>query len=325
MKPKRAVLLLLALAMVLSLAGCREPEKLNDTPPDIWPGELTSQTAASVPESPVPNDPLPDAGPSDAPRFNYVDIPAYDGLPWTEVNGSTPYFTGTDLVGTSFEAYSSLDELGRCGTAYACVGTDTMPDEDRGYIGMVRPSGWHTATYPDIIPEKYLYNRCHLIGHQLTGEDANERNLVTGTRAMNIDGMLPFENQVAEYVGSTGNHVLYRVTPVFVDDELVARGVLMEGYSVEDLGYGICFCVFAYNVQPGIIIDYATGDSREDPDYVPETPETATYVLNTNTRRFHLPDCEAVSSISEKNRDDTSDDRAGLVARGYLPCGICNP
>ena len=164
----------------------------------------------------------------------------------------------------SSESYSKLDRLGRCRTAFACIGTDIMPTEKRGSIGMVKPSGWHTVRYDNLVEGKYLYNRCHLIAYQLSGENANERNLITGTRYMNTEGMLPFENKVADYVRSTKNHVLYRVAPVFKGTELVARGVQMEAYSVEDRGEGICFNVFVYNVQPGIEIDYASGDSHEE-------------------------------------------------------------
>lgn len=190
------------------------------------------------------------------------DVPEYCGLPYTEINNNIPSFTEEMMTAKSSENYSSLDKLGRCGAAFACIGTDIMPTEKRGSIGMVKPSGWHTARYDDLIEGKYLYNRCHLIGFQLSGENANERNLITGTRYMNTEGMLPFENTVRDYVRSTENHVLYRVTPLFKDSELVARGVQMEAYSVEDNGEGICFNVFVYNVQPGIEIDYSTGDSR---------------------------------------------------------------
>lgn len=171
-------------------------------------------------------------------------------------------FSEDDMQRESFEEYSDLDSLGRCGQAYALIGTETMPDEDRGSIGQIKPSGWHTVRYDDLIDGKYLYNRCHLIGFQLAGENANEKNLITGTRYMNVDGMLPFENQVADYVETTGNHVLYRVTPVFEGDELVARGVQMEALSVEDDGQGVAFNVFVYNVQPGVDIDYQTGESQ---------------------------------------------------------------
>ena len=185
----------------------------------------------------------------------------YAGQAYEEVNNNQPFFQEEDMTTEPFETYSELDWLGRCGVAYANICLELMPTEERGEIGSVKPSGWHTAKYPDIIPDMYLYNRCHLIGYQLAGENANEKNLITGTRYLNVNGMLPFENQVAEYVKETGNHVLYRVTPQFSGNNLVADGVLMEAYSVEDSGAGVCFCVFVYNVQPGIEIDYATGDS----------------------------------------------------------------
>ncbi len=193
--------------------------------------------------------------------FDPVTVPTYDGEAYVEVNDNLPFFTEEDLSEESFETYSELDELGRCGTAYANIGQDLMPTEPRGEIGAVRPSGWHTVKYEGI-DGNYLYNRCHLIAYQLAGENANEKNLITGTRYLNTQGMLPLENQVADYVKETGNHVLYRVTPIFEGDNLLSSGVLMEGYSVEDGGEGICFCVYAYNVQPDIRIDYATGDSE---------------------------------------------------------------
>ena len=191
------------------------------------------------------------------------DIPAYSGTPYVAINNNNPNFTDEDLTTTSYEYYSELDHLGRCGVVYACVGKDLMPTEDRGSISHVKPSGWQTVKY-DNVSGKYLYNRSHLIGHQLAGEDANEKNLITGTRYMNVDGMLPFENMVADYVKETGNHVMYRVTPIYEGDNLVASGVQMEAKSVEDQGDGVLFHVFCYNVQPGIRIDYATGESSLD-------------------------------------------------------------
>lgn len=185
----------------------------------------------------------------------------YCGETFVEVNGNVPYFTEEDITTESFEYYSELDDLGRCGVTCANIGKDLMPTEERGEIGMVKPTGWHTVKYPEVIEDLFLYNRCHLIGYQLSGENANEKNLITGTRYFNTQGMLPFENEVAGYVRKTGNHVLYRVTPIFEGDNLVAEGVLMEAYSVEDKGKGVEFCVFVYNVQPGIEIDYATGES----------------------------------------------------------------
>lgn len=197
------------------------------------------------------------------PKSGYDEVPEYFGNPCVVVNNNEPYFSTEDLTTKSFESYSELDSLGRCGVAYACIGTDIMPTEPRGEIGSVRPTGWHTVKY-DCIEDVYLYNRCHLIAFALAGENANERNLITGTRYMNVSGMLPYENMVLSYVRKKKNHVMYRVTPVFVGDELVARGVLMEALSVEDAGAGIKFCVFCYNVQPQIAIDYATGVSHKE-------------------------------------------------------------
>lgn len=188
------------------------------------------------------------------------DIPSYTGSPYTQINDNVPDFPLDDYTTEAFETYSDLDELSRCGVAYANVCQELMPTQKRGKIGQVKPSGWQTAKY-DSVDGKYLYNRCHLIGYQLTAENANEKNLITGTRYMNTEGMLPFENMVADYVKETKNHVLYRVTPIFEDNNLVASGVLMEAQSVEDHGEGVSFCVYAYNVQPGVTIDYATGDS----------------------------------------------------------------
>lgn len=192
--------------------------------------------------------------------FELSDIPDYSGEPYVIVQNNVPYFSDADLTATSYENYSELDELGRCGAATACIGRDLMPTEERGSIGQIKPSGWHLAKY-DCVDGQYLYNRCHLIGYQLAGENANEKNLITGTRYLNIAGMLPFENMVTDYVKETGKHVLYRVTPIFNGDDLVASGVLMEAKSVEDGGAGILFNVYCYNVQPGVQIDYATGDS----------------------------------------------------------------
>lgn len=188
------------------------------------------------------------------------DIPAYSGSPYVVLQDNMPNFDQEDFTIQPFEQYSPLDSLGRCGVAYANICLELMPTEPRGEIGQIKPSGWHTAPY-DFVDGRYLYNRCHLIGFQLAGENANERNLITGTRYMNVVGMLPFENMVDNYVDETGNHVLYRVTPIFEGTNLVAKGVQMEAWSVEDEGEGLCFHVFVYNVQPGVTIDYATGES----------------------------------------------------------------
>lgn len=287
----------------------------------------------------------------DAPTFSLCEVPAFSDIPYVAIHENVPYFTKSELTGQFFEAYSDLDALGRCGTAFASVGRDLMPTEPRGSIGMVKPSGWHTVRYDDLVDGKYLYNRCHLIGYQLTGENANTKNLITGTRYLNMSGMLPFENMVTDYVKETGNHVMYRVTPIFEGDNLVATGVLMEGYSVEDNGAGICYCVFVYNAQPGIEIDYATGDSKrsENTEAVPSSPivtpipsptdiptvsETpsaesepsqAVYILNTNTKKFHYPSCSSVQDMKEKNKQEFHGTRAEAIEQGYSPCGRCKP
>lgn len=295
-----------------------------------------------------------------ASAFNAADVPAYSGEPYTAVNNNEPYFTSDNLTTEAFENYSELDALGRCGVAYANVCLETMPTEKRGSISEVKPTGWHSVKY-DNVDGKSLYNRCHLIGYQLTAENANQQNLITGTRYLNVDGMLPFENMVADYVKETDNHVLYRVTPIFTGDNLVADGVLMEGYSVEDEGDGICFCVYAYNVQPGITIDYATGDSwlssekgnsdsssggnsavsqsaadksgtqqaAVQTESVKETSapvSTGTeYILNTNTKKFHYPSCSSVKQMKASNKKEYTGSRDDLIAQGYDPCKKCNP
>lgn len=251
-------------------------------------------------------------------------IPAYDGSPWVELNQNTPNFDPDDLTQEASEEYGPLDSLGRCTTAGANVCQELMPTEDRESISSVTPTGWINREYDG----EYLYNRCHLIGFQLTGENANEQNLITGTRYLNVEGMLPFENMVADYVKETGNHVLYRVTPIFDGDNLVASGVEMEAQSVEDQGEGICFHVYCYNVQPGVTIDYATGESwpegTEQPD-AGQSGEGQHYVLNTSSMKFHLPDCPGVSNMSEQNKQEYTGSREELIARGYSPCGTCDP
>ena len=258
--------------------------------------------------------------------FASVDgIPDYSGKPYVELNGNIPEFTDAEKVTKSYETYAPLDSLGRCGVTVACVGKDIMPTEDRESISSVKPTGWVNNKYDtDLVDGGYIYNRCHLIGFQLTGENANKNNLITGTRYLNIEGMLPFENMVADYVKETGNHVLYRVTPIFYGDELVARGVQMEAFSVEDEGEGICFNVYCYNVQPGVEIDYATGESRLDENAFTEG-EVNDYVLNTNSQKFHLPSCSGANSMSEKNRQEYSGSREMLIIQGFEPCSQCQP
>lgn len=256
-------------------------------------------------------------------------IPAYSGNAFVVLEGNQPDFDTEKISAESFETYGELDSLGRCTEASACIGQELMPTEERGQISPVRPSGWQTARY-DCVEGKYLYNRCHLIGFQLTGENANKKNLITGTRYLNVEGMLPFENQVAEYIKSTGNHVYYRVTPVFEGTNLVAGGVRMEAWSVEDQGKGVCFHVYAYNVQPGVVIDYATGDSRlageEETEHKEKNAgEVQEYVLNTNTHKFHRPTCSGAADTKEENKMNYTGTKAELESQGYEPCGRCKP
>ena len=238
--------------------------------------------------------------------LNLTSVPEYSGKAYVAINGNDPTFSTAELTTTSYEKYSSLDKLGRCGTAIASVGKDIMPTEERGSIGDVKPTGWHTVKY-DNIDGKYLYNRCHLIGYQLTGENANTKNLITGTRYLNIEGMLPFENMVADYVEETGNHVAYRVTPIFEGNNLVASGVQMEGYSVEDNGDGICFNVYCYNVQPGITINYATGESSlEDSSKVTPSSDSNSNETNKNTASNTRDDTNSNSNVASGSNDDNS-------------------
>ena len=272
-----------------------------------------------------------------------AEVPEYDGVPYVEINDNEPEFAEAELTTVSYEEYSELDPLGRCGTAEACIGEDLMPDEEREDISEVKPTGWENREY-DIVDGGYVYNRCHLIGFQLSGENANEENLITGTRYMNTEGMLPFENMVAEYVQETDNHVMYRVTPVFEGDDLVASGVQMEAESVEDDGAGICFNIYVYNVQPEIIIDYSTGANWADTDSgdgktadisaaddsdaesgEDKERKEQTYILNKNTKKFHKPECSSVDDIKAKNKSGFTGTREELIEDGFDPCGKCRP
>lgn len=261
-------------------------------------------------------------------------IPAYDGKAYVAVNNNEPFFTDSDMTTTAFENYSDLDSLGRCGVAYANICKDIMPTEERGKIGMIKPSGWHTVKY-DVIKDRYLYNRCHLIGYQLAGENANPKNLITGTRYLNVEGMLPFENLVADYVNNTGNHVLYRVTPMFSGSNLVANGVLIEAKSVEDNGGGILFNVYCYNVQPGVGINYENGDSwldgttgstssgsdssaAENSAADSSNSETMVHITATG-KKYHRAGCR---TLKKSDTEVTLDEAKSM---GLSPCGICNP
>lgn len=312
---------LLLFSLFASLAGCggAEATASGSAPTPVSGHEVSETVSESAPSE-------------SAGEIDIADIPEYSGSPYVEVSGNVPSFTDADLSSPA-ETYTPLDSLGRCGSAMAIVSLETMPTEERGSIGMVKPSGWHTVRYDDLIADRYLYNRCHLIGYQLTGENANERNLITGTRHLNVEGMLPFENEVADYVERTGNRVLYRVTPVFVGGELVARGVQMEARSVEDGGAGVSFNVFCHNVQPGIEIDYGTGESRRSQTAVdaggsssiqPSADQVA-YVLNVNSGKFHLPDCPSVSKMADRNKSDMACTYDEMIANGYSPCGNCRP
>lgn len=269
---------------------------------------------------------------SDYVNYDLSNIPDYDGKAYVELNGNVPEFSESEKTySESFEEYGKLDSLGRCTYAVSCIGKDLMPTEKRDSIGSVKPSGWHISKY-DFVDGKYLYNRCHLIGYQLTAENANERNLITGTRYLNVEGMLPFENDVADYIEITNNHVYYKVTPIFEGNNLVANGVQMQAYSVEDNGQGISFNVYCYNVQPGVAIDYATGDNQAVASSSASVTSTSsdeadkkTYIVNTKTKKFHNPDCEGVKKMSSSNKKKYKGTRDSLISNGYSPCQKCNP
>lgn len=274
-----------------------------------------------------------------------LDIEDYSGQPYVEINDDKPFFNDNDFTEESYENYWVLDSLGRCTGAMACIGVDIMPQEERQSISEAYPTGWQKTEY-DFIDQKYLYNRCHLIAFQLTGENANDCNLITGTRYLNTEGMLPFENRIAEYIKTTGNHVLYRVRPIFYGNNLVASGVLLEAYSIEDCGEGVCFNVYCYNVQPGVIINYLDGssisdgtvtveNSAQDSGYSEElAKEKASdlydenginYVLNTRRNKIHRPECNSVKDMSPKNMYEIKAQMQDLIDAGYSPCQNCKP
>lgn len=305
MKHTNLKLLLGSLLLSLSLlfGGCSADESTNK---NIRISNETSDKLADTP----------------SPSYDLKSIPEYSGEPYVTIHDNVPFFLEEELTTDAFETYSELDDLGRCGTAYANICEDIMPTEKRGKIGMIKPSGWHTVKYTGI-DGNYLYNRCHLIGYQLSAENANEKNLITGTRYLNVTGMLPFENMVADYVNETGNHVLYRVTPIYNQENLVADGVLMEAQSVEN--DDLAFCVYCYNVQPGIEIDYHTGDSKSSETEQPSKTSEDLYVLNKNTKKFHRPNCSSVQDIKPKNKQEFSGNIEALIQQGYSPCKNCNP
>ena len=278
---------------------------------------------------------------------NLSSIPTYSGNAYVVVNNNIPNFSVSELKTTGYETYSNLDSLGRTQMAIASVGKDTMPgaNEERGSISSIKPTGWIQATY-DNVSGKYLYNRCHLIGWQLSAENANKKNLITGTKYLNISGMLPFENMVADYIKETGNHVAYRITPIYQGNNLLASGVQMEAYSVEDNGAGICFNVYCYNVQPGITINYADGSSSGSSNSggssststntntgssssttTNTTSESYNYIANisSSSKKFHYPSCSSVKKMNENNKMYFTGTRDELINMGYDPCGNCHP
>lgn len=305
MKHTNLKLLLGSLLLSLSLlfGGCGADESTNKNT------RMSNETSDKLSDTP-------------ATSYDLESIPEYSGEPYVTIHDNVPFFSEEELTTDAFETYSELDDLGRCGTAYANICEEIMPTEKRGKIGMIKPSGWHTVKYTGI-DGNYLYNRCHLIGYQLSAENANEKNLITGTRYLNVTGMLPFENIVADYVNETGNHVLYRVTPIYNQENLVADGVLMEAQSVEN--DDLAFCVYCYNVQPGIEIDYHTGDSKSSETEQPSKNSEDLYVLNRNTKKFHRPDCSSVQDIKPKNKQEFSGNTEALIQQGYSPCKNCNP
>jgi DNA-entry nuclease len=305
MNKKVIYIISIVLVLLLTLSGCGGSLLNGDILPEIDDVTTDSTTIEVV---------------------SLDDIPEFSGSPYVAINDNQPSFTESDYTTEAFEEYAELDYLGRCGVTYACVGVEIMPTEKRGDIGMVKPTGWVTSKY-DFVDGRYLYNRCHLIGFQLTGENANRGNLITGTRYMNTEGMLPFENMIADYVKETENHVLYRVTPIFEGENLVANGVQMEAWSVEDDGDGICFNVYCYNVQPGVVIDYATGQNwldEETEESNIEFDKKVEYVLNTSSKKIHSPDCSGAKNMSEKNKQTVKGDKLqSYINNGYVLCGSC--
>lgn len=291
----------------VTLASTTEPEEKET----LLPSAETKETAIPNPTvMPTPTaEPTPEVVAEISSSFNLSHIPAYSGPPYVTVNNNIPYFAETEMSTESYEYYSDLDSQGRCGVCVACIGRDLMPDGERGEIGSIKPTGWHTVKYNGVIDGNYLYNRCHLIGWQLTGENANTKNLITGTRYMNVQGMLPFENMVADYVKETGNHVMYRVTPIFDGKNLLASGVLMEAKSVEDDGKGVLFNVYCYNVQPDIMIDYETGDSSLDEtkqvitetEPTPKPEQTQTVITPEPTQQEQTPVAGGSYAVNGKN------------------------
>jgi DNA-entry nuclease len=321
---KRKISIICFFVFVL-FAGC--------TPQEIIPSDRSAKVEDNITEDAATED-ITVSNKTSLSEESATDIPPYSGKSYIELNNNVPAFTDEEKKSTeAFEHYSNLDHLGRCGVAYANVCRELMPTEERGRIGDIRPSGWHTVKYPDLIEDNYLYNRSHLIAYSLAGENDNEKNLITGTRYFNQETMQIFELKVLDYVRANDNHVLYRVTPVFENDNLLATGVIMEAWSVEDEGSGICFNVFCYNVQPGIEIDYATGESkRAESSTASDNAATSdsdlyntkmSFILNTHTKKIHMPGCRGVKQMADRNKLECESTINELIKQGYEPCKMC--
>ena len=318
---KKLYSILLAVILLFSFSAC------TDEVIDIYSSEnISSSISVSTTEKSSSN-----IVSKENSGVKLSDIPKYSGKAYVVLNNNKPNFNKSELTIKGYEKYGNLDSLNRCTTAIASIGIETMPKkgEKRGSISSIKPSGWVQARY-DFISGKYLYNRCHLIGWQLSSENANAKNLITGTKYLNINGMLPFENMVDDYIEETGNHVAYRVTPHFKGNNLLASGVQIEAFSIEDQGDGICFNVYCYNVEPGVKINYKTGassinSSTASKKVTTNTNSSSKYILNLNTKKFHIPSCSSVKLMSEKNKAESKESRQTIINKGYSPCGNCNP
>ena len=369
MKVRNSLVLVLALILMLSIlfTGCQQaavPENgesieidaaadenvtFDDVEEygfwDYWFGYYAStQKATQKATQKVTQKPTQKATTAPKAGASLESVMEYNGKSHAVVYNNKPQFQASEITDKAYEFYSPLDSKGRCGYVQACVGEELMPTGTRGSISSVKPTGWVQKVYStSLVNGGSLYNRCHLIGWQLTGENANKKNLITGTRYMN-ENMIPFENMIADYIKETGNHVMYRVTPVFEGNNLVASGVHMEAYSVEDNGAGVCFNVYLYNVQPGITIDYKTGTSElasssstqketsketaketQKETQNETTASTTKYVLNAKSKKIHKPTCSSVNSITAANRKDYAGSIDSLLSQGYSPCGSCKP
>lgn len=342
MKLHSLTLSLLALSLSASIVGCAKDQTTIETRVSVSNIEtaesIKEDTIDSIEKDPYESKFIGLDGPIEQlfPITSQLFNECYNNdVDYIEINGNVPCFTENDLTTDPFEIYSDFDNLGRCGVAYANICKEIMPTEKRGDISKVKPTGWKTYKF-DNVDGGYLYNRCHLIGFQLAGENANDKNLITGTRWLNVQGMLPFENMVADYVDETNNHVLYRVTPDFWEDDLVVHGVYMEAKSVEDNGEGVQFAIYVFNTQPGIEIDYATGEAElienvgkenntetEDENLVESGSDVL--ILNTKTKKYHKTSCSSAKKIQEENKEEYEGNKNKLDKQGYSPCGICKP